>query len=48
MSARAYLKPIALVSIITALALLGDALLYSILPLYAGSLGIPSSWWVFF
>ncbi|HAI52328.1 MAG TPA: MFS transporter, partial [Firmicutes bacterium] len=40
MSARAYLKPIALVSIITALALLGDALLYSILPLYAGSLGI--------
>lgn len=40
MLTKAELKPIVTVSVITALTLLGDSLLYSILPLYAGSLGI--------
>lgn len=33
-------QPIVLVSVVTALAMLGDSLLYSLLPLYASSLGI--------
>lgn len=33
-------RPIISISVITALALLGDSLLYSLLPLYAGTLGL--------
>ena len=40
-------QPIVLVSVVTAMAMQGDSLLYSLLPLYASSLGISTFMVVF-